>query len=216
MFIYEVLFFVGAFGFLAMVLLGFAHGHGGGQAHSHGHVDLGHGHAGGHGHIGGHHSAGHGGHHDAGHAGHDSQGFNFKSILMISPLDIFSMCLGGGAAALLFKNSAASTSLPWIALIGAVIFTFLLVKPLLALLFRFASKESEGLAGMVTHTGEAATKFDAQGKGLVKLVIDGETKQLLARLDESEFVSGMEIRKGDPLLVLEVDPIKNSCRVTRV
>jgi hypothetical protein len=211
-FIYEVLFFVGAFGFLAMVLLGFAHGHGGGHSHGHGHAGAGHG----HGHVGGHHTGGSAGHHDAGHAAHDSNGFSFKSILMISPLDIFSMCMGGGAAALLFKNSAAGISLPWIALIGALVFTFLLVKPLLALLFRFASKESEGLGGMVTRTGEAATKFDAQGKGLVKLIIDGETKQLLARLDESEFNSGMEIRKGDPLLVLEVDPIKNSCRVTRV
>jgi hypothetical protein len=92
---------------------------------------------------------------------------------------------------------------------------FVLVKPLFKVAFGFASNPAEGLEGMVSQSGEAATGFDRDGKGLVKLCLDGQTVQVLATLDQSELEAGVKVRKGDPLIVIEVDSRRNVCRVTR-
>ena len=49
------------------------------------------------------------------------------------------------------------------------------------------------------------TRFDQDGKGLIHLVLDGEDKQFLARLDETDREMGIQIGKGDKLLVLQID-----------
>lgn len=234
MFIYQILLLIGAIGFAAMVGLGFIHtGHGDAHGH-HGHgLDggHGHGHAGHTGHgsidsVGQHHApigahvksipmgAKHGGH----HSGHGRFGgaARLKSVFMISPVDIFSMALGAGATGLLLKDLVNAAILPWLAVLGALVFCYGIVRPIFAAAFKFASKPSEGLEGAVAHTGQAVTRFDGQGRGLVQLILDGEAKQLLAKLDSDDLSAGVQVQKGDELLVLEVDSQKNTCRVTRV
>ena len=68
---------------------------------------------------------------------------------------------------------------------------------------------------MVSQLGEAMTSFDDQGRGLIKLSLDGQTTQVYAHLERDELASGVKVRKGDPLVVLDVDVSRNSCRVSR-
>lgn len=90
-----------------------------------------------------------------------------------------------------------------------------MVKPLMGFLLGFASNPSEGAEALVSRPAEAITKFDEQGRGLVRLTLDGQHVQLLATLESDETTKGVTVSKGDELIVLEVDPHRNVCRVTR-
>jgi len=79
----------------------------------------------------------------------------------------------------------------------------------------FASDPCEGLEGAVAKGAIAATRFDQTGRGLVKLTVDGQTVQVLATLDQDELARGISVAQGDSLTVLDVDPKRNTCRVTR-
>jgi hypothetical protein len=218
--------------------LGHGHGHGG-HALGHGHGAGGHaGHGGGHVAHGGH--TAHGGHIDAAHGAHPnapgsqqspltapkvgahsglvklSKFGKFKSIFAISPIDIFALALGGGATGIVARNSVDPAILPWVAAAGAVILNYGIVRPMFMLAMKFVGVPSEGLSGAIARTGEAMTKFDQQGRGLVHLVLDGEEKQVLANLDQSDRDLGVQVLKGDQLLILDVDEVRNTCRVTRV
>ena len=70
------------------------------------------------------------------------------------------------------------------AILGGLVFFGLGVRPLWNLLFRFASKPSAALEGMVARQAEAVTGFDERGRGLVGLTIDGQWVRVLAILDE--------------------------------
>ncbi len=135
--------------------------------------------------------------------------------MAISPLDLFSLALGAGATGLLLTKVVPAQQLIWFAALGAVVFDFAIVKPLLSLMLRFVSKPSEGLEGQVASLGEAVTSFDHQGRGLVKLTLDGQLIQLLANLDASEKERGVSVTKGDRVMVIEVDPATNICKVSR-
>ncbi|HJP81992.1 MAG TPA: hypothetical protein VJ835_00680, partial [Fimbriimonadaceae bacterium] len=160
MFIYQVLFWLGTVGFGALVAMGFFHGghHGnnGGHGHGHGHphLDLGHG----HGHGG--HAIGHAHHAALGNGSQGAPGTHgahsptadphhsltaparmgslaklgrfgkFKSLFAISPIDIFSLSLGAGAAGQLARNAVDPTMLPWVAALGAIVFNYGLVRPM--------------------------------------------------------------------------------------
>jgi hypothetical protein len=209
--VYLLLFLVGSIGFTAMVALGFL-------SHT----------AGDHG--GTHHSLGHGG--SQGHVGHDGHHLpiHTKSVspikhshgskglsrwFALSPLDIFSFCLGAGAVGILAAPILPETALATSALLGALGFNFAVVKPLMGFLLRFASKPSEGLEGSVAQSVEAITRFDGQGQGLVRLILDGQNIQLLARLEAAEVTGGTTVAKGDQLYIVAVDPHRNTCTVTR-
>lgn len=235
--VYELLFVIGALGFLAMTALGFAHsGHGGARGLSRGGPGGG-GHSGG-GHSGGGHS--HSGHSGGGHGvrhqalgspkiARTAPGSGLKSAkgvktgrtrnlspwFAISPLDLFSFALGAGAVGILARGLLQGNGLAAAAVVGALVFNFGLVKPLMGALLRFASRPSEGLEGAVAQEAEAITRFDDAGRGLVRLILDGQAVQLLATLDSSELASGIQVAKGDPVIVTEVDPTRNTCRVTR-
>lgn len=140
----------------------------------------------------------------------------FKSLFAIGPIDIFSLSLGGGATGILARNAVDPVMLPWVAAAGAVVFNYGLVRPMFMLAMKFVGRPSEGLAGAITRTGEAMTKFDSNGRGLIHLVLEGEEKQVLATLDETDRQLGVQVGKGDKLLVLDVDPERNTCRVTRI
>ncbi len=207
---YLLLLLVGSGGYVLMTLLGFMHGGG-----ARGHQALG---------AQSHHGAALPGHHGPGthlpaHSTHHGLNLSkYKSVrtwLAISPLDIFSFSLGAGAAGLLFESLVATKFLPLIAILGALVFNLGIVHPLMHFLMRFASKESAGLEGMIAQAGKAITRFDDSGKGLIQLCLDGQNIQLLATLDDAELHHGVQVNKGDEVVVIEVDAVKNTCRVTR-
>lgn len=207
--IFTTLFLIGLLGLLAQALLGFAHvghdqghgGHGGHDAHAgHGHAGHGHGHA------------EHGQEH--GHHGEQSKGVSLLWSLL-SPLTLFSLCLGVGAAGLLLKPlhlAAALTAL--LAAAGGLLFYGLVVRPVWGLIFQFASKPALALEGTVAQNAEALTRFDATGKGLVRLNIDGQLVRILATLEPDD--RAVAVLPGDKLLVTAVDGRTNSCRVSRL
>jgi hypothetical protein len=213
--VYALLFLIGFFGFLGMAGMSFLHsGH---DSHTGNHGSTGEA-------LGSlkaiQHGSGRAGHHGHSH-GHAKVGSSkgakgrFKPWWMISPFDIFAYCTGAGAAGELLKNVLTANELIGAAALGAIIFNFVLARPILNNLLKFESRQSEGLEGSVAHVGEAITRFDAQGRGLVRLALDGQIVQVLATLDMDECARGVQVAKGDSLLILDVDAAKNTCRVTR-
>lgn len=190
----------GGLGFAAMVVFGSLHV---------GHAHVGHGHAHvAHGHVAHGHTASHG--HGHGHTSHEG-----ASLFIPSPLDIFSLVLGAGATGVFLGGRLESRVTIVVAIVGALFFNYLVVRPLMGVLMRFASNPSEGLEGALATVGEAASKFDSHGQGLVKLTIDGQVVQLLGILDSTETNRLEPILPGDPLLVVNVDATRNRCRVIR-
>jgi hypothetical protein len=208
--IYTTLFWVGLMGLFAQAVLGLSHG--GSAGHSGGHA----GHSGGHaGHSGGHAPHGHAGH---GHA-NGTRGGRGPSPLwtLLSPLTIFSLCLGAGATGLLTKPAHLTSTLAALAaILGGLVFYGLLVRPLWTLIFRFASTPSEALEGMVARQAEAVTGFDASGRGLVGLTIDGQWVRVLAILESDDQSNAAIIKPGEKLTVTSVDGHTNTCRVARL
>jgi hypothetical protein len=134
----------------------------------------------------------------------------------ISPLNWFSWFLGAGAAGLVATMAGLSST--WalaLALLGALVFNRGVVRPIWNMVFSFASTPAKNLGGCLLQQVEAVTSFNERGEGLVRVTIDGRTEDVLARLTESERASGERIRRGDRLLIEDVDPQKNTCRVFR-
>jgi hypothetical protein len=219
-----------------MTLLGFAHI---GGAHSHDHAGpLGHGHGPGHlgdgahgAHVGshgahvspaghasptGHAGGGHGGVHDATHAGQqDAGGLNFLSL--ISPLTLFGGCLGAGLVGSVLTRWGEPVTLTAVAAAaGAIGFNALLVRPVLRLVMGFASVPARGLAGALMEPAEAVTAFDANGEGLVRVLVDGQSVDVLARLTDEERRQGARVLRGQAVRVEEVDPRTSRCKVSRL
>ena len=195
----------GTLGMLMMVLMG--------RVHVGGHGFLGHGAHGAHGGAhGGHALPQHGqGAHAAGHGGH----FSARSLLSISLIDIFAFCIGAGLVGLLIKPIVGGILLALAAIAGALIFDIGLVRSIAAFLQKWSATPSEGLEGSIATSGEAMTNFDAKGQGVIRLTLDGQIVQVLACLQDSELKSGVRVKKGDQLVVLQVDSTKNKCFVTR-
>ena len=194
--IYTTLFLVGLLGLFAQAVLGLSHG----------------GHAG---------HTGHGGHRGpagpVGPRGGRSERGPSPLWTLLSPLAIFSLCLGAGATGLLLRPThlaAAATALA--AILGGLVFFGLLVRPIWSLLFRFASKPSAALEGMVARQAEAVTGFDWRGRGLVGLTIDGQWVRVLATLETDDRADASAVRPGEQLTVISVDGHTNSCRVARI
>jgi len=206
--VYTILFLIGILGLGAMLLLGFGHagGHGGHSGHI-GH-DAGHS-----GHIG-HGAHGHDGH---GHHGDESRGTSGWFWQLLSPLTLMSFCLGAGATGLIVRDlHASSTFTALAAALGAVAFYALIVKPLFALAFRFVSEPSKALEGATAKTAEAASKFDASGRGVVTLNVDGQLVRVLAELEQDDRLAFDTIRPGDSLTITAVDGHTNTCKVARM
>ena len=83
----------------------------------------------------------------------------------------------------------------------------------------FASQPARMLESRVLEEAQAVTNFDADGRGLVSVEMNGEIVQLLARLrveDRQPTTSGTRVRNGDKLMVVEVDAAHNTCVVTPI
>ena len=192
--IYNTLFLIGLLGLLAQAFLGLSHG---------GHAHAGHSHAG--------HA--HGGRGDT----HGAERGPSPLWTLLSPLTLFSLCLGAGATGLAIEQAHLVPMLAGlIALLGGLVFYGLLVRPLWELMLRFASKPSAALEGMVARQAEALGHFDTQGRGLVGLTIDGQWVRVLATLETDEQRDAPAIQPGDKLTVTSVDGRANTCHVARL
>lgn len=198
-----------------------AHGgaHGGHAGHTDAHAgSLAHGHsAPAHGHAATHHThAGSSQHHD----GHDASGAGKVSVsvlLWLSPLNLFSVALGAGATGMALRPFRLEEWLTALcAALGGIALLVLLVRPLWSLILRFQSTPAETLAGAVTREGIASSRFDAQGRGVVRVTVDGETVRLLAVFDPDERAQAAAVAPGDRLLVTGIDATRNQCRVTKL
>ncbi len=208
--IYTTLLLIGLLGLVAQAFLGFSHGgHNGARG---GHANTGHANT-------GHANTGHA------HAGHAARGGprgtsrteRGPSPLWswLSPLTIFSLCLGAGATGLLTRPAHWPSLLTALAaLLGGLLFYGGIVRPLWSLIFKFASRPSDALNGMVAHQAEALGHFDGSGRGLVGLSIDGQWVRVLATLETDEDAGA--VQKGDTLTVVSVDGRANTCRVARL
>lgn len=129
-------------------------------------------------------------------------------------MNIFAWCLASGASGILLRQQIPNLNTLWaVAATIGVVFTFALVRPLMQLILNFASKPSEGLEGQVSKEAEALCNFDDQGRGLIKIVLDGEVKQLLATLDPIEKKNGLEVVKGERVYISSIDPENGTCVV---
>ena len=200
---------VGFCGMLVMALAGLGH-------HGHGHGRSLHG----HGQVGGKLSKVPARSHDHGHGGpsvRDGLGLLFLGLL--SPRVFLSFLLGLGATGLILRpvTNWPPALLLLLAVIGGWAFEQMIVQPFWRFLFGFASNPALTLNTAVQHESTAATDFDADGRGLVSLELDGQVRQVLGRLclEERTQVTG-RVRTGDRLLIQAVDDLRNTCTVSRV
>lgn len=213
---------------------GYAHGsHGGHAAGNGGHAA--HGHATHH--VGHHGSHAAGDHHSApGHHSHEAHGpgnatkslsdtalagsgMHTAEALMalLSPLTLFSVSLGAGATGVLLKGHLKPALLVAVlAALGGILFYRYAIRPVWNLILGFVSRPAEALAGVVAGEAEAVSRFDTQGKGVVRVTIDGQLVRLLAHLEPEDIARGVTVGQGDKLVVTHVDGRANSCRVTRL
>jgi hypothetical protein len=205
---YETLLIIGALGMLAQAALGLGHGFGG-HAHNPGAGHAGHGHAG---HTGTHSHGQHSGHEQGEHTTSGPS----PLWALLSPLAIFSLCLGAGATGLLVHSLLRGSWAALAALVGAFVFYGLLVRPLWNFVMRFASDPALALEGVVATNAEATGRFDAQGRGMVNVILDGQVVRLLAHLEPEDQQKGLIVVPGDKLTVTSVDGKTNTCHVTRL
>jgi hypothetical protein len=212
--------------------------HSGGHAHvAHGHLDAHHGAAhaghhgpthGAHGHADAHAGHGHAGHGHPAHEGHgqdghahSDQGGGGGSVLLrllpfVSPLNWSGWAIGAGGMGVLLASFGLGE--PWLAVgavAGAFLFQLLCMKPVMKLALGFASRPAGNLEGCLMQSVEAVTPFNERGEGLVRVLIDGRSEDVLARLTPSERQQGLKVRRGDRLMIEEIEPEQNSVQVCR-
>jgi len=198
------------------------HGIGGGHAHAGGHLHAGPagGHAVAHGHAGGHAAHGHGhashgqGHGDHAHAGDAGKAVGNWFLSFLSPRVLFSVMVGIGAAGLLLGGVLGGTLLAVTAVIAGFLFEVAAVRPVWNFFFRFGSEPALTLESAVTDVATAVTGFNREGEGVVKIELDGQIVQVLARLAPADRESGIRVHAGDTLVVDDVDPVRNRCVVS--
>lgn len=186
--VYSILLVIGLLGLIVQTVLG--HLHDGGDGHGHMHD--------------GHHA--HDGH--DGHEAHDT----VSHLALLSPLRLFSISFGTGAAGMLLGSVIRPA---WLLAVVSVLcgltFYQFVVRPLLNAARRFESKPAGTLKAVVAKEAVADSRFDERGRGIVTVTVDGQLVRLLADIDEPG-----EVRPGDRLTVTEIDGAKNTCKVTRL
>ena len=180
---------------------------------------------------------GHHAHHGHGHAragvlkltksssphGHGSRpvpvGMGVILLGLLSPRTFFSILLGFGATGLILRPL---TTLPpallfILAAIGGCAFERLIIQPFWSFLFGFASDPARTLDTVVHEESTAATDFDADGRGLISIELDGQVRQVLGRLcPEDRAQAAGRVRTGERLLIQAVDDRRNTCTVSRL
>lgn len=222
--LYVFAFDLGLAGLLGMVVTGAGRGgshtggHAGGGGHGLGH-GVGQGAHSGHvshpGHVG-HLPVTHGVRGSSGpHGGGRGTGMRSRLLGVLSVRMWFSVLLGFGACGLLFKGLVPLE--PWrfaVAAVGALFWERLLMTPMWNLCFAFASKPGRTLESAVAEIGEALTGFDADGCGLVGVILEGHEMHVLGHLAVPPEGTVWKVHRGDRLFVESVDTVHNSCVVS--
>jgi hypothetical protein len=183
---YTVGIITGAIGLAAMAFSGLSH-HDGGAHTSHG---------GPHAHSAGSHH-GHTAHHHTSH-------LPSWLLTLLTPRAFFTALVGFGATGL---------ATPWLpgpirvglAIAGGLAFEIVLAGPLSRVMLGFASRPALTLESCVMDEALAVANFDADGRGLVSVELDGQLVQVLATLRQEDLARGARIRSGDTVRVEEVD-----------
>ncbi len=150
-----------------------------------------------------------------GAAGADGDGDSIAHYLfsLLSPRVFFSILVGVGAAGLLLEPLiGGGILLIAIAVAAGFAFEGLLVRPFWNFLFRFASTPAQTLDSALMDRATAVTGFDAQGQGIVSIILDGQIVQLLGTLRPED--RHVRVRSGDALMVEDVDGKRNQCTVS--
>ncbi|HEX2076637.1 MAG TPA: hypothetical protein VHG08_02980 [Longimicrobium sp.] len=153
--------------------------------------------------------------HDGGADGHDvGDAIGEYLLSLLSPRVAFSVLVGIGAAGLLLDPFLGGVLLLLAAVLAGVAFERLLVRPFWNFFFRFASTPAQTLETALMDRATAVTGFDAQGQGVVSIILDGQIVQLLGTLRPEDREQGVRVRAGDELLVEDVDGRRNRCVVS--
>jgi hypothetical protein len=132
---------------------------------------------------------------------------------LLSPRVFFSIIVGVGAAGLLLEPViGGGILLIAIAVLAGFAFEGLLVRPFWNFLFRFASTPAQTLDSALMDRATAVTGFDAEGQGIVSIILDGQIVQLLGTLRPED--RHVRVRAGDALMVEDVDGKRNQCTVS--
>jgi hypothetical protein len=138
-------------------------------------------------------------------------------LALLSPITIFGACLGAGAIGVLLAGLGVSAALAAVgAIAGAIGVNALFVQPIMRLVMNFASEPARGLGGTLLQSAEAITSFDANGEGLVRVLVDGQSVDVLARLTDEERREGAHVARGQSVRIEDVDPHHNRCTVSRL
>jgi len=100
------------------------------------------------------------------------------------------------------------------AVVGGFAFELLAVRPVWNFFFRFGSEPALTLESAITDVATAVTGFNPEGEGLVKIELDGQIVQVLARLTPADRAIGTRVHAGDTLMVEDVDAVRNCCTVS--
>lgn len=234
MYVFIVPMLAGLVGLAMMALPGLSR-HGGGHAHT-GHV----GHAGHAGHAAQVGHAGHGAHlgkgtahatsgqvgplkvgpqaHLPAHAGptavqHGAASASHSILEILDPRLLFSlMALFGASGQIALSLGLGAGWSAVLAVPAAAGMEWAIVGRLWRLAMRFEGQPSSPMESLLYEEVEAVTAFH-NGKGMVRAVKDGRSVQLMARLEEAQ--TGDDVRTGDRLRILEVDPENERVIVTR-
>jgi hypothetical protein len=133
--------------------------------------------------------------------------------MLPSPVMMFSWLIGFGLVGGLSEREIGYWWAIALGVAGAFAFERGLVRPFWKFIFSFASAPSESLQGTLGHRAVAVTAFDAAGHGLVRVLMDGQDRDVLARLMPGEPLGG--VRKGEILFVEKVNDADNSVVVSR-
>lgn len=137
-------------------------------------------------------------------------------LSLLSPRVAFSILVGVGAAGLLLDPWLPGLLLLAVALAAGFAFEGLLIRPFWNFLFRFASPPAQNLESTLMDRATAVTGFDAEGQGIVSIIMNGEIVQLLGTLRPEDQATGVRVRAGDTLTVEDVDGKRNRCVVSWV
>ena len=159
----------------------------------------------------------HGGHHRGQNPSDAARGAWLNPLLsFFSPRSLFSLFLGLGATGIALR---ANLSEPWLLLAatgGGFAFELAVMRPLWNFLLRFASNPARSLESAVLEEGNAATRFDGRGQGLVIIDFDGRVIQMLGTLSTQSRAENLRVLTGDKLFIEAVDEVRNTCTVSPV
>jgi hypothetical protein len=153
---------------------------------------------------------------DAHHAvSHRSEASSvFWWLAWFSPIYLCGTIIGFGLTGTLLGALLRGWPRFVLALGGAYILRRLCIKPVITAIANWASLPAKTLDDAVLESGTAATNFDGQGFGMVRLRLDGQVVQLLGQL-APEDQTGPRVVSGEPLFIRSVDSVRQRCVVCR-